>query len=194
MVLETIMYSARVARYDLLKPVAFLAKRITRWDVTCDRRLHRLICYIHKTKDECMMGWIGDDPTELTGRLFVDADFAGCPYTLKSTNGCHFDIQGPNSRFPISSGCNGHTSTAQSSTEAEIASMNAGMKNRSDPAITVLCMMFRQYHSLEKHGGTVVPQCDGLFEPRGRMGLPASTGRLSDGAYGLDRTGDGNVP
>ena len=32
MVLMTIMYSARVARYDLLKPVACLAKRITRWD------------------------------------------------------------------------------------------------------------------------------------------------------------------
>ena len=118
MVLMTIMYSARVARYDLLKPVAFLAKRITRWDGLCDKRLHRLICYIHKTKDDCMMGWIGDDPKDLTGRLFVDADFAGCPYTLKSTNGCHFDIQGPNSRFPVSAGCNGHTSLAQSSTEA----------------------------------------------------------------------------
>ncbi len=50
MVLMTIMYSARVARYGLLKPVAFLAKRITRWDVLCDKRLHRLICYIHKTQ------------------------------------------------------------------------------------------------------------------------------------------------
>ncbi len=52
MVLMTIMYSARVARYDLLKPVAFLAKRITRWDGLCDKRLHRLICYIHQTKDD----------------------------------------------------------------------------------------------------------------------------------------------
>ncbi len=110
MVLMTIMYSARVARCDLLKPVAFLTKRITRWDALCDKRL--LICYIHKTNVDCMMGWIGDDPKELTGRLFADADFAGCPYTMKSTNGCHFDIQGL--RFPISAGCNGQTSTAQS--------------------------------------------------------------------------------
>ncbi len=183
MVLMTIMYSARVARYDLLKPVAFLAKRITRWDALCDKRLHRLICYIQKTKDDCMMGWIGDDPKDLTGRLFVDADFVGCPYTLKSTNGCHFDIEGPNSRFPISAGCNGQTSTAQSSTEAEISSLNAGMKNRADPAITVLRMILGQYHT-QPGGGTPAAQSDGLSEPRGRMGLPSSTGRLSDGTYG----------
>ncbi len=91
-----------------------------------------------------MMGWIGDDPKELTGRLFADADVAGCPYSLKSTNGCHFDIQGPNSRFPISEGCNGHTSIAHSSTEAEIASLNVDMKNRADPAITILKMILGQ--------------------------------------------------
>ncbi len=79
MMMMTIMYSARVAIYDLLKPAAFLAKRITRWDALCDKRLYRLICYIHKTKDDCMMGWIRGDPKELTVRLFADADFAGCP-------------------------------------------------------------------------------------------------------------------
>ncbi len=137
MVLMTIMYSARVARYDLLKPVAFLAKRITRWDALRDKRLHRLMCYIHKTKDYCLMGWIVDAPKYLTGRLFVDADFAGCPYTVKSTNGCHFVIQGPHSMYPISAGCNGHTSIAQSSTEAEIASSSARVKNRADLAINI---------------------------------------------------------
>ncbi len=61
--------------------------------------------------------------------------------------------------------------------------MNAGMKNRADPAITVLRMILGQYHT-QPGGGTPVAQSDGLFEPRGRMGLPSSTGKLSDGTYG----------
>ena len=58
MMLMTILYSARVARYDLLKAVSFLAKRITRWDAKCDRRLHRLMCYIYTTWD-LYHGWMG---------------------------------------------------------------------------------------------------------------------------------------
>ena len=37
MILMTLMYSARIARYDLQKPIAFLAKRITCWDPLCDQ-------------------------------------------------------------------------------------------------------------------------------------------------------------
>ena len=104
MMLMTLMYSARVARYDLLKAINYLAKRITRWDSRCDRRLHRLMCYVMTTADHCMVGWIGDHPSKLTLHCFCDADFAGCPYSLKSTSGHHFDIQGPNSRAALSAG------------------------------------------------------------------------------------------
>ena len=142
MMLMTIMYSARVARYDLLKVISFLAKRITKWDFVSDRRLHRLMCYIRKTRHDVMTGFVGDHPSLLTPHLFVDADFAGCPYTLKSSNGCHFDMQGPNSKVPISGSCNGQTATAQSSTEAELASLNCGMKNRGDPAIIIVPSRF----------------------------------------------------
>ena len=33
MLLMTVLYAARVARYDLFKPINFLAKRITKWDM-----------------------------------------------------------------------------------------------------------------------------------------------------------------
>ena len=101
MILMTIMYTGRVARFDLLK-TSFLAKHITRWDASCDRRLHRAMCYIWSTVTGIMIGWIGDPVTKLTAHMFMDADFAGDSFTLKSTNGRHFDTQGPNSRFPIS--------------------------------------------------------------------------------------------
>ena len=90
--------------FDLFKAMNYLSKRITRWDAKCDTRLHRLMCYVYSTQEDQMVGWIGDDPEMLTGHLFCDADFAGCPYTLRSTSGVHADIQGPNSRFPFSAG------------------------------------------------------------------------------------------
>ena len=83
-----------------------------------------------------MMGWVADDPTSLTSHIYCDADFAGDPYSLKSTSGCHVDIQGPNTRFPIAAMCGGQTSTAASSTEAEIASLHLGLKARGEGAPT----------------------------------------------------------
>ena len=69
-------------------------------------------------EDMALLDWLTTYifPAELE---FVDADFVGCPYTLKSSSDCHFDIEGPNSCFPLSVGSSGHTATAQSSTSAE---------------------------------------------------------------------------
>ena len=89
--------------------------------------------YAYTAADQKMMGWIGDSPDKLTLHLACDADFAGCPYTLRSTSGCHFDIQGPNSRMPLSAGSNQQTSTAQSTPEAELASLQSGMKTEVRP-------------------------------------------------------------
>ena len=98
--LMTLLYTARVGRFDLFRPIQFLSKIITRWDGTCDKRLHQLMCYVNATAEDMMVGWIGDSPDELTAHMFCDANFAGCPYTLRSTSGTHMDIQGPSSRFP----------------------------------------------------------------------------------------------
>ena len=167
----TVMYPARVARFDLLKCVCFLAKRITRWDLECDRRLHRLIGYVAKTADDLSYGWIGDLPEFLTAHLSVDASLADCPYTLKSEMGTHFDIQGPNSRFPIAGGANTQTSTANSSTCAEIGACNSGMKNRSEPAFRMLSVFLSKYHTPgdSLSGGTPTKQCSGLFDPPNRI-------------------------
>ena len=106
MILMSVLYAARIARYDLFKPIQFLAKRITKWDERCDLRLHQLMSYINDTLDIHAFGFIGDQPKDLTLHLYVDADFAGCPYTLRSTSGAHTCVQGPNSRFSWGAGSN----------------------------------------------------------------------------------------
>ena len=69
MMLMSILYPARLARFDLLKPVGFLAKCITRWDAKCDARLHQLMCYINSTLADRMVGYVGDAPEHLTARI-----------------------------------------------------------------------------------------------------------------------------
>ena len=133
MVLMTFMYQARTARFDVHKGINFMAKRISCWGYTVDGWLHNLVCYLRRTQDFTQIGWIGDDPSRLVAQLFMDADFAGCPYTLKSSSGCHFDIEGPNSCFPLSAGSSGHTATAQSSTSAETCSLATGIRANRGP-------------------------------------------------------------
>lgn len=48
-VLMKVLYVARVARYDLLRPTCRLACYISKWDVYCNKKLHRLISYINST-------------------------------------------------------------------------------------------------------------------------------------------------
>ena len=62
MLLMSLLYSARAARFDLFKPINYLAKMITRWDSLNDQRLHRLMCYIYSSADHVLSNWIGDDP------------------------------------------------------------------------------------------------------------------------------------
>ena len=47
-VLMEILYGARLARFDLLRPIAALASKVTKWDTVCDRMLHRLVCYMYQ--------------------------------------------------------------------------------------------------------------------------------------------------
>ena len=86
-ILMTVLYAARDARLDLLRPICHLACYITRWTSDCDRKLHRLMCYIHSSYHLQMVGWVGDKPEDVQPFLFADADFAGCTETQRSTTG-----------------------------------------------------------------------------------------------------------
>jgi hypothetical protein len=64
-VLMKCLYAARMARYDLLRPITALAKCVTKWTPTCDKMLHKLMCYIYSTISVTMYGWIGDKAENL---------------------------------------------------------------------------------------------------------------------------------
>ena len=85
-VLMKVLYGARMARYDLLRAVCALACRITKWDRICDKKLHRLMCYIWSTKHFRQYAWVGDTRGDIELCLFTDADFAGDPATMRSTS------------------------------------------------------------------------------------------------------------
>ena len=50
-ILMRILYAARLARYDLLRITCKLAARISKWTAYDDKRLLRLIRYIHSSLD-----------------------------------------------------------------------------------------------------------------------------------------------
>ena len=62
-----------------------------------------------------MIGWVGDSVEDMYLAVYADADFSGCADSLRSTSGGgHMNLQGPNTRFPLSGsskrqGCVSHS-------------------------------------------------------------------------------------
>jgi hypothetical protein len=65
-------------------------------------------------------------------------------------------IEAPNSRFPFSAGVGGQTSSAPSSSEAEICSLDRGMRARGDPCFVVWHRILKQYHMRDDAWDVVV--------------------------------------
>ena len=133
-VLMKTLYAARLARFDLLRPVGVLAKMVTRWNLQCDQRLHRLVCYMESTQSCVMMGYIGDPLGSLELRLYCDADFAG-EKDSKSTSGIFEELAGPRSCFPLQARSTKQGSTAHSTPEAEIVALDEAVRTLGIPAL-----------------------------------------------------------
>ena len=100
-ILMKVLYGARMGRFDLLRAINALAKRLTEWDEECDRRLYRLMCYVWSTFSYRQVGWVLPGES-IDINLYTDADFAGCPRTQRSTTGIHLQLEGKITRFPLS--------------------------------------------------------------------------------------------
>ena len=133
-VLMKILYAARMVRYDLLRPVTYLASRITKWSKVCDRKLLRLVSYINCSKDHVLRGWIGDKLDDLKLGVWSDADFAGCKITMRSTSGCYVALTGHNSFFPLSAFSRKQTCVSHSTPEAELVAADASLRQEGLPA------------------------------------------------------------
>ena len=120
-----ILYTARLGRPDTLWSVNTLARRVTKWSKSCDKRFHRLIEYLKSTKDWVQLCFVGDHPQDCWMALFVDASFASDLEDAKSTNGAYLCIVGPRTFVPVTWVCKRQTAVSHSSTEAEVISLDA---------------------------------------------------------------------
>ena len=57
---EKCLHLARIGRLDILWSVNQLARAVTQWRRACDRRLARLISYIHNTRDPTQYCHVGN--------------------------------------------------------------------------------------------------------------------------------------
>ena len=117
---------ARIGRPDIFWSVDKLARAATIWTKACDKRLSRLISYIHHTCECRQYYYVGNTAQQCRLGLFQDSDFAGDFEDSKSTSGGILCIFGSRTFVPISWMCKKQTSVSHSSTEAEIISLEAG--------------------------------------------------------------------
>ena len=81
------LYLARIGRHDIPWSVNKLARSITKWTKACDKRLSRLISYIHHTCDYKQYYHVGNTAKQCRLGLFQDSDFRGDLEDSKSTSG-----------------------------------------------------------------------------------------------------------
>ena len=159
-ILMGLLYAARYARFDLLRAINHLACHITRWNSACDKRLHRLMNYVHSSLQLRMVGWIGDKLDNIEPHLFADADFSGCTFTQRSTTGLHLVLRGPNSSFPIAGASKRQGCVSQSTPEAELVATSYSLRHHGLPAITLFETLLQRRVYLQVHeDNTAMIQC-----------------------------------
>ena len=81
------IFLTRICRLDILWSVNKLARAVTKWTKACDKRLSRLISYIHHTCEYRQYCYVGNTAHHCRLGLFQDSDFAGDLDDSKSTSG-----------------------------------------------------------------------------------------------------------
>ena len=107
------LYLARIGRPDILWSVNKLARSITKWTKACDKRLNRLISYIHHTCEYKQYCHVGNIAKQCRLGLFQDSDFAGDLEDSKSTSGGTLWLFGSHTFVPISWMCKKQTTVSQ---------------------------------------------------------------------------------
>ena len=125
-VLMKVFYATRLARFDLLRAVANLARYITKWDREMDLRLMKLMQYVKCTLSYRQTGWIADPVASLNLHLYADANFGGS--LGKSTSGIQLNIEGPHSSFPIEAMSSAQQAVSHSTPEAEIVAGDIALR------------------------------------------------------------------
>ena len=115
-------YVTRIGRPDILWSVNKLARSITKWTKACDKRLNRLISYIHHTSEFKQHCHVGNTAKQCRLGLFQDSDFAG-------------DLEDSNCAFLEVWMWKKQTVVSHSSTDSEIISLDTGLRLDGLPAL-----------------------------------------------------------
>ena len=116
------LYLARIGRFDILWSVNKLARSITKWTKAWDKRLNRLISYIHHTCEYKQFCHVGNTAKQCRLGLFQDSDFAGDLEDSKSTSGGTLCVFGSHTFVPISWMCKKQTSVSHSRNNQRVES------------------------------------------------------------------------
>ena len=120
---------ARIGGPDILWSVNKLARSVTKWTGACDRRLARLISYIHHTSDYRQYCHVGNTAQHCRLGLFQDSDFAGDLEDSKNQprgESCVFlEVE---HLSPLVGCARNKRQYPCSSTESEILSLDAGLR------------------------------------------------------------------
>ena len=127
-----------------------LARSITKWTRACDKRLASLISYVHHTSEFKHYCHVGNTAQQCRLGLFQDSDFARDLEDSKSTSGGLLCIFGSHTFVPVSWMCKKQTSVSHSSTEAEMISLDAGLRMDGIPALDLWDLVIEVFHSSPK--------------------------------------------
>ena len=196
-VLMKLLFAARMARFDLLRAVQGLASRVTKWSSDCDKALHRLMCYVQSTLHYKMSGFVGDSLDKCNLWLFADSDHAG-EHDNRSASGGFLALVGPSTYFPLSAFSKKQTSTALSSTEAEVVCANVSLRSLGLPSSALWSVLLnagggtKQQHASLTKGKAI----DLSKVPDAEVSRIKTTGHhhLPDGRRVQVHTGVSNVP
>ena len=141
------LYLARIGRPDFLWSVNKLARAITKWTRACDKRLARLISYIHRTCEFKQYCHVGNIAQQCRARLFQDSDFSGYLEDSKATSGGLLCIFGSHTFVPTSWMCKKQTSVSNSSEEAGMISLGAGLRMDGIPVLDLWNLVIEVFHS-----------------------------------------------
>ena len=140
------LYLARIGRPDILWSVNNLARSITKWTNACDKRLSRLISYIHHTCEYRQYCHVGNTAKQCRLGLFQDSDFAGDAEDSKSTSGGTLCVFGSHTLVPTSWMCKKQTSVSHSSTESQIIFLDTGLRLDGIPALDLWDLIVAVLH------------------------------------------------
>ena len=129
------LYLARTGRLDILWSVDKLARSIKKWTKAYDKRLIRVISYIHHTSDCRQHCHVGNPVQHCRLGLFHDSDVAGVLRSQNQPRGESYVYSEVIHLSPISWMCKKQTSVSHSSTEAELVSLDAGLRMDGIPAL-----------------------------------------------------------